>query len=82
MLSEQKCDQRSYSESQNGLARKIRFQQVRDYLWRHPDANLGMISAAFGYMTTLEFECDFKQFSNRTPDQFVSEVSTIRCRIL
>lgn len=56
------------------LARKARFEYVRDTLWRNPDAELSELALAAGYADQAHLQREFRQFSQRTPRQFATEM--------
>jgi len=74
--------ERRFSEvvgiSPKALARKMRFEHVRDHLWRTPDCDLATLAHSCGYADQAHLTREFKSFSNRTPGQFVAEMRATR----
>lgn len=64
--------------SPKNLARKVRFERVRDHLWRHPDASLAALAAEHGYADQAHLTREFKQFAGRTPGQVAAELAATR----
>jgi AraC-like DNA-binding protein len=60
------------------LARKVRFEQVRDHLTRDPSANLAALAQEHGYSDQAHLTRDFRQLSHKTPAQFANEMSALR----
>ncbi|MDH7463309.1 helix-turn-helix domain-containing protein [Chitinophagaceae bacterium 26-R-25] len=48
----------------------IRFEQVRNQLWRDPDANIAGLAAEFGYADQAHLSKEFKRYSGATPAAF------------
>ncbi|GAB3690355.1 hypothetical protein GCM10027592_07580 [Spirosoma flavus] len=48
----------------------IRFEQVRNYLWLHPDANLAGLAHELGYTDQSHLSREFKRYSGTTPAAF------------
>lgn len=74
--------ERTFSEavgtSPKALARKMRFEHARDYLWRTLDCDLATLAHSCGYADQAHLTREFKRFSNRTPGQFVAETRATR----
>jgi AraC-like DNA-binding protein len=64
--------------SPKALARKMRFEQVRDHLTRDPSANLAALAQEYGYSDQAHLTRDFRQLSHKTPAQFASEMVALR----
>jgi AraC-like DNA-binding protein len=64
--------------SPKSLARKMRFEQVRDHLTRDPQANLAGLAQAYGYADQAHLTRDFRQLSHKTPAQFAGEMIALR----
>ncbi|MDB5240947.1 MAG: AraC family transcriptional regulator [Spirosoma sp.] len=60
------------------LARRIRFEQVRNRLFFEPDVGLAELAYACGYADQAHMNREFKVFSNRTPKQFVADMQLNR----
>ena len=48
----------------------MRFEQVRNHLWLHPDANLAGLAAELGYTDQAHLSREFKRYSGSTPAAF------------
>jgi AraC-like DNA-binding protein len=48
----------------------IRFEQVRNHLWHHPDANLAGLAHELGYTDQPHLSREFKRYSGTTPAAF------------
>lgn len=48
----------------------IRFEQVRNHLWHHPDANLARLAHELGYTDQPHLNREFKRYSGTTPAAF------------
>lgn len=48
----------------------MRFEQVRNYLWLHPDANLAALAEEMGYTDQSHLSREFKRYSGTTPAAF------------
>ncbi len=48
----------------------IRFEQVRNHLWQHPDANLAGLAHELGYTDQAHLSREFKRYSGTTPAAF------------
>lgn len=48
----------------------IRFEQVRNHLWLHPDANLAGLAHEMGYTDQAHLSKEFKRYSGATPAAF------------
>jgi AraC-like DNA-binding protein len=48
----------------------IRFEQVRNQLWLHPDANLAGLAHELGYTDQSHLSREFKRYSGTTPSAF------------
>ncbi len=55
------------------LARKTRFEKVRDYIWFHPHCNFTQLAYEFDFTDQSHFNREFRNFSNKTPNQFAKE---------
>ncbi len=64
--------------SPKALARKMRFQAVRDRLWQAPDADLSGLAYELGYTDQAHLNREFKAFSHKTPGQFAAEMASLR----
>jgi len=64
----------SLGESPKAIARLVRFEQVRDRLWRDPHTDLTALAHECGYTDQAHFNREFKRFSNRTPRRFIAEM--------
>ena len=64
--------------SPKALACKMRFEHVRDQLWRTPDCDLATLAHSCGYADQAHLTREFKRFSHRTPGQFVAEMHATR----
>lgn len=60
------------------LARKIRFERVRDWLVRDPQANLAALAQECGYADQAHLGRDFKYYSKKTPTEFAQEMVALR----
>ncbi|GAA3962356.1 helix-turn-helix domain-containing protein [Mucilaginibacter dorajii] len=48
----------------------IRFEQVRNHLWHHPDINLAALAHELGYADQAHLSKEFKRYSGTTPAAF------------
>jgi AraC-like DNA-binding protein len=48
----------------------IRFEQVRNHLWQHPDTNLAGLAHELGYTDQAHLSREFKRYSGTTPAAF------------
>lgn len=48
----------------------MRFEQVRNHLWTHPDANLAGLALELGYTDQSHLSREFKRYSGTTPAAF------------
>lgn len=48
----------------------MRFEQVRNHLWFHPDANLAGLAQELGYADQAHLSKEFKRYSGTTPAAF------------
>jgi AraC-like DNA-binding protein len=48
----------------------MRFEQVRNHLWHHPDANLAGLAQEHGYTDQAHLSKEFKRYSGTTPAAF------------
>lgn len=64
--------------SPKAFARLVRFEYVRDRLWRTPDATLADIAFEAGYSDQAHMQREFRHFSQRTPRQFAAEMKHVR----
>jgi AraC-like DNA-binding protein len=48
----------------------IRFEQVRNHLWHHPEANLAGLAHELGYADQAHLSREFKRYSGTTPAAF------------
>jgi AraC-like DNA-binding protein len=48
----------------------MRFEQARNHLWRHPQANLAALAQALGYTDQSHLSKEFKRYSGVTPGAF------------
>jgi AraC-like DNA-binding protein len=64
--------------SPKALTRKIRFERVRDHLWREPHADLSALAQEYGYSDQAHLTNEFRQFSNKTPTQFAGEMQALQ----
>ncbi len=48
----------------------MRFEQVRNQLWLHPDSNLAGLAYEFGYTDQSHLSREFKRYSGTTPSAF------------
>lgn len=52
----------------------MRFEQVRNHLWTHPDANIAGLAAEMGYTDQSHLSREFKRFSGVTPAAFARKI--------
>ena len=66
---------RRYSgNSAKMLARKVRYERVRDHLWANPDCNMAQVALEYGFSDQAHLCREFKLFSLQTPTAFIREV--------
>lgn len=69
----QRTFQRNCGETAKSVSRRMRFERVRDHLWRDPEAHLTRIAYEYGFADQAHFNHEFQHFSHRTPGQFARE---------
>jgi transcriptional regulator GlxA family with amidase domain len=70
--------QTTMQTSPKEFARLVRFEYVRDTLWRTPDSVLADIALEAGYSDQAHMQREFRRFSRRTPRQFVADMQQLR----
>jgi len=60
--------------SPKAVARAIRFDEIRSRLMFEPESNLTDLAYEFGYTDQAHFIRDFKEFAEKTPGEFASEM--------
>ena len=60
------------------LARAIRFEEIRKRLMFDPDMSLTDLAYEFGYSDQAHFIHDFKEFADRTPGEFATEMRALQ----
>ena len=63
--------------SPKALARRVRFEHIRDHLCHQPESDLALLAHTYGYADQSHFGRDFKHFAHRTPGQFVAAIRDI-----
>jgi AraC-like DNA-binding protein len=53
----------------------IRFEQVRNHLWHHPDSNLAGLAQELGYADQSHLSREFKRYSGSTPAAFARKAT-------
>jgi len=53
----------------------MRFEQVRNHLWLHPDANLAGLAQELGYTDQAHLSREFKRYSGTTPAAFARKAT-------
>jgi AraC-like DNA-binding protein len=61
---------KSSGHSVKDVSGLIRFEQVRNHLWMHPEANLAGLAHEMGYTDQSHLTREFKRFSGTTPAAF------------
>jgi AraC-like DNA-binding protein len=64
--------------SPKGLARAIRFEEIRKRLMFDPDQSLTALAHEYGYADQAHFIRDFREFADRTPGEFAREMRAIQ----
>lgn len=64
--------------SPKALARKIRFDEIRKRLMFEPDSSLTDLAYEYGYTDQAHFIRDFKDFAERTPGEFASDMQALQ----
>lgn len=54
----------------------MRFEQVRNTLWLHPDSNLAELAIESGYTDQAHLSKEFKKYSGTTPAKFAKKAKT------
>ena len=66
--------ERNFSQSSGhtvkDVSRLMRFEQVRNQLWLHPDSNLAGLAHELGYTDQSHLSREFKRYSGTTPAAF------------
>ena len=60
------------------LARAIRFEEIRRRLMFEPDVSLTDLAYEFGYSDQAHFIHDFREFVDRTPGEFATEMRALQ----
>jgi AraC-like DNA-binding protein len=60
------------------LSQLMRFQHVRDALWRDPWLNLNDLALRAGYADQAHFTREFRRLAQRTPQQFAAHMRATR----
>ncbi len=60
------------------LAKKIRFQHVRDAIFENPDINLTELAYEYEFTDQSHFINEFKGFAGRSPGTFAREMKTLK----
>ncbi len=61
-------------ETPKGLARKVRFEFIRNFLWNYPDANLTNLAYTLNFTDLAHFSNEFRNFSKQSPTDFIAYV--------
>ncbi len=69
---------RSTGQSPKSLARKIRFQRIRDAIWHEPGIHLTQLAYEYGFSDQAHFNREFRHFSGKTPGEFANEAFNSR----
>jgi len=56
----------------------MRFEQVRNHLWNHPDTNLAALAHDLGYTDQSHLSREFRRYSGTTPAAFARKSRTQR----
>ncbi|MGV7206404.1 helix-turn-helix domain-containing protein [Oxalobacteraceae bacterium A2-2] len=64
---------RSSGRTVKDVAGLMRFEQVRNHLWRHPDASLASLAAQLGYADQSHLCREFKRYSGAAPSAFARQ---------
>jgi AraC-like DNA-binding protein len=56
----------------------IRFEQARNHLWLHPNANLAGLAQELGYTDQAHLSKEFKRYSGTTPAAFARNAKAVR----
>jgi transcriptional regulator GlxA family with amidase domain len=54
----------------------IRFEQVREHLWRHPTASLAGLAQELGYTDQSHLGREFKRYCGTTPAAFARKATS------
>lgn len=65
---------RHSGHSIKSIARKIRFEQIRNRIWENPHIQFTQLAYEFNFTDQSHFNKEFKHFSHKTPGQFALEV--------
>lgn len=58
------------------VAALMRFEQVRNQLWQHPDANIAALAHEYGYTDQSHLSREFKRYSGTTPAAFARKTKS------
>lgn len=61
-------------QTPKGLARKVRFEFIRNFLWNHPDTDLTDLAYSLNFTDLAHLSNDFRRFSNQSPSDFIEYV--------
>lgn len=56
----------------------MRFEQARNHLWRHPEANIAALAQALGYTDQSHLNREFKRYSGVAPSVFAHKAKNMR----
>ncbi|HVZ56242.1 MAG TPA: helix-turn-helix domain-containing protein [Chitinophagaceae bacterium] len=64
--------------SPKSLAKKVRFQYVRDAIYENPEINLTSLAYEFEYNDQSHLIKDFREFAGKTPSAFAKEMKQLK----
>lgn len=67
---------RSSGRTVKDVSGLMRFEQVRNRLWRHPDSSLATLAHELGYTDQSHLSREFKRYSGVTPAAFARKVKS------
>jgi transcriptional regulator GlxA family with amidase domain len=59
----------------------MRFEQVRNQLWRNPDSNIAGLAAEFGYSDQAHLSKEFKKYTGTTPAAFARKAKNSKLTV-
>jgi AraC-like DNA-binding protein len=74
--------ERKFKESSGYTVKDVsglmRFEQVRNQLWHHPNSNIAGLAHELGYTDQSHLSREFKRYSGTTPAAFARNAKTVR----
>lgn len=59
------------------IASRLRFEHVRNAMWRNPDISTASLASEFGYVDQSHLHKDFRHYTNLTPAEYLRQINEI-----